>query len=89
MSGVGHQNLRQLAGAQGHGSSEPWSQPWALYTSRKNDGNLEKRHSMVRTEHRLEAYATLVSGLSRDLPEPSRELLPCTRSGARRRRNVA
>jgi hypothetical protein len=31
-------------------------------------------------EHRLEAYATLFSGLSSDLSEPSRELSPCTRS---------
>src|SRR5580704_8634373 len=29
-------------------------------------------------EHRLEAYATLFSGLSSDLSEPSRELSPCT-----------
>jgi hypothetical protein len=31
-------------------------------------------------EHRLEAYATLCSGLSSDLSEPSRELSPYTRS---------
>jgi hypothetical protein len=34
---------------------------------------------MVRTEHRLEAYGTLFSGLSSDLPEPPRELASCTR----------
>jgi hypothetical protein len=31
-------------------------------------------------EHRLEAYVTLLSGLSSDLLEPP-ELSPCTRSG--------
>jgi hypothetical protein len=34
---------------------------------------------MVRTEHRLEAYATLFSGLSSDLSEPSWKLSPWTR----------
>jgi hypothetical protein len=35
-------------------------------------------------EHRLEVYATLFSGLSNDLSEPSRELPLCTRSDVRR-----
>jgi hypothetical protein len=39
----------------------------------KNGGNLENAGS---NKHRLDAYATSVSGLSSDLLEPS----PCTRS---------
>jgi hypothetical protein len=39
-----------------------------------------KHRAMARTEHRLEAYATLLSGLSSDLSEPPQELSPCTRT---------
>jgi glutamyl-tRNA reductase len=50
---------------------------------------LGKHRSIARTEHSLEPYAALFSGLSSDLSEPSRELLPRTLNDDATALNVA
>jgi hypothetical protein len=64
------------------GSKTGWKPPQVGHLLKINLST-EARHSRppssIALEHRLEAYATLFSGLSGDLSEPSRELLPGTR----------
>ena len=76
--GVNHHTLRRWLSDKQSPKKVSWR--WLRHFSGTQDTcRRGARNSMVRTEHRLEAYATLLSGLSSDLSEPSWELSPWTR----------